>query len=36
MAQRTWQNLCVGYDGKTVLQDLSFEALAAIVPCIVA
>lgn len=28
MAQRTWQNLCVGYDGKTVLQDLSFEALA--------
>ena len=28
MAQRTWQNLCVGYNGKTVLQDLSFEALA--------
>lgn len=28
MAQRTWQNLCVGYDGKTVLQDRSFEALA--------
>lgn len=28
MAQRTCQNLCVGYDGKTVLQDLSFEALA--------
>ena len=28
MAQRTWQNLCVCYDGKTVLQDLSFEALA--------
>ena len=28
MAQRTWQNLCVGYDGKIVLQGLSFEALA--------
>lgn len=28
MAQRTCQNSCVGYDGKTVLQDLSFEALA--------
>ena len=28
MAQRTCQNSCVGYNGKTVLQDLSFEALA--------
>ena len=28
MAQRTCQNPCVGYDGKSVLQDLSFEALA--------
>ena len=28
MAQRTCQNSCVGYDGKSVLQDLSFEALA--------
>ena len=28
MAQRICQNLCVGYDGKSVLQDLSFEALA--------
>ena len=28
MAQRICQNSCVGYDGKTVLQDLSFEALA--------
>lgn len=28
MAQRICQNPCVGYDGKTVLQDLSFEALA--------
>ena len=28
MAQRICQNPCVGYDGKTVLQDLSFDALA--------
>ena len=28
MAQRTCQNSCIGYDGKTVLQDLNFEALA--------
>ncbi len=28
MVQRTCQNPCVGYDGKSVLQDLSFEALA--------
>ena len=27
MAQRICQNSCVGYDGKTVLQDLSIEAL---------
>ncbi len=28
MVQRTCQNSCIGYDGKSVLQDLSFEALA--------
>ena len=28
MAQHICQNSCVGYDGKSVLQDLSFEALA--------
>ena len=28
MDQRTCQNSCVGYDGKSVLQDLSFEVLA--------
>ena len=28
MAQRICQNSCLGYAGKTVLQDLSFEALA--------
>ncbi len=28
MVPRICQNSCVGYDGKTVLQDLSFEALA--------
>ena len=28
MAQRICQKSCVGSDGKTVLQDLSFEALA--------
>ena len=35
MAQRTCQNSCVGYDGKTVLQDLSFEALAGDYLCMV-
>ena len=35
MAQRICQNSCVGYDGKTVLQDLSFEALAGDYLCIV-
>ena len=28
MAQLTCQNLCVGYDGKSVLQDLNFDCLA--------
>ena len=28
MAQLTCQNLCVGYDGKSVLQDLDFEVFA--------
>ena len=28
MAQLTCQNLCVGYDGRPVLQDLTFELLA--------
>lgn len=28
MAQLTCQNLCVGYDGKSVLQDLNFEVFA--------
>ena len=35
MAQLTCQNLCVGYDGKTVLQDLNFEVLAGNYLCIV-
>ena len=35
MVPRTCQNSCVGYDGKTVLQDLSFEALAGDYLCIV-
>lgn len=35
MAQRICQNPCVGYDGKTVLQDLSFEALAGDYLCMV-
>lgn len=35
MAQRICQKSCVGYDGKTVLQDLSFEALAGDYLCIV-
>ena len=28
MAQLTCQRLCVGYDGQSVLQDLTFELLA--------
>ena len=35
MAQRTCQNPCVGYVEKTVLQDLSFEALAGDYLCMV-
>ena len=35
MAQLTCQNLCVGYDGKAVLQDLSFEISAGDYLCIV-
>lgn len=35
MAQRICQNSCVGYDGKSVLQDLSFEALAGDYLCMV-
>ena len=35
MDQRTCQNSCVGYDGKAVLQDLSFEALAGDYLCMV-
>ena len=35
MAQLTCQNLCVGYDGKSVLQDLNFEAFAGDYLCIV-
>ena len=35
MDQRTCQNSCVGYDGKSVLQDLSFEALAGDYLCMV-
>mgnify|MGYP001017515568 FL=1 len=35
MAQLTCQNLCVGYDGQSVLQDLSFELLAGDYLCIV-
>ena len=35
MAQLTCQNLCVGYDGQSVLQDLSFELLAGYYLCIV-
>ena len=35
MAQRTCQNSCVGYDGKSVLQDLSFEVLAGDYLCMV-
>ena len=35
MAQLTCQNLCVGYDGKSVLQDLSFQVFAGNYLCIV-
>ncbi len=35
MAQLTCQNLCVGYDGKSVLQDLNFEVYAGDYLCIV-
>ena len=35
MDQRTCQNSCVGYDGKSVLQDLSFEVLAGDYLCMV-
>ena len=35
MAQLTCQNLCVGYDGKAVLQELSFEVFAGDYLCIV-
>lgn len=35
MAQLTCQNLCVGYDGKSVLQDLNFEIFASDYLCIV-
>ena len=35
MAQLTCQNLCVGYDGRPVLQDLDFEVFAGDYLCIV-
>ena len=35
MAQLTCQNLCVGYDGKSVLQDLGFQVFAGDYLCIV-
>ena len=35
MAQLTCQNLCVGYDGKSVLQGINFEVLAGDHLCIV-
>ena len=35
MAQLTCQNLCVGYDGKPVLQDLSFQVFAGDHLCVV-
>ena len=35
MSQLTCQNLCVGYDGKSVLQDLNFEVFAGDYLCIV-
>ena len=35
MAQLTCQNLCAGYDGRPVLQDLTFELLSGDYLCIV-
>ena len=35
MAQLTCQNLCAGYDGRPVLQGLTFELLAGDYLCIV-
>ena len=35
MAQLTCQKLCVGYDGKSVLQDLSFQVFAGDYLCVV-
>ena len=35
MAQLTCQKLCVGYDGKSILQDLDFEVFAGDYLCIV-
>ena len=35
MAQLTCQNLCVGYDGKPVLQDLSLQVFAGDYLCVV-
>ena len=35
MAQFTCQNLCIGYDGRPVLQDLNFEACPGDYLCIV-
>lgn len=35
MAQLTCQKLCVGYDGKSVLQDLNFDVFAGDYLCIV-
>ena len=35
MAQLTCQDLCVGYDGKSVLQDLNFQVFAGDYLCIV-
>ena len=32
MAQLTCQKLCVGYDGKSVLQDLEFPGLCGRLP----
>ena len=35
MMQLTCQNLCVGYDGRTVLTDLNFSVSAGDYLCIV-
>ena len=35
MAQLTCQKLCVGYDGRPILQDLDFEVFAGDYLCIV-